>query len=38
VALVGVSDLIVVADGDDILILPRGRSQDVKRILEAMKK
>jgi mannose-1-phosphate guanylyltransferase/mannose-1-phosphate guanylyltransferase/mannose-6-phosphate isomerase len=38
VALVGVSDLIVVADGDDILILPRGRSQDVKRIIEAMKK
>ena len=38
VALVGVSDLIVVADGDDVLVLPRGRSQDVKRIIEAMKK
>ena len=38
VALVGVSDLIVVADGDDVLILPRGRSQEVKRIIEAMKK
>ncbi|MCW4461624.1 mannose-1-phosphate guanylyltransferase/mannose-6-phosphate isomerase [Sphingomonas sp. BT-65] len=37
VALVGVSDLIVVADGNDVLILPRGRSQDVKRIIEAMK-
>jgi len=37
VALVGVSDLIVVADGDDVLILPRGRSQEVKRLLEAMK-
>ncbi|MBO9714058.1 mannose-1-phosphate guanylyltransferase/mannose-6-phosphate isomerase [Sphingomonas sp.] len=37
VALVGVKDLIVVADGDDVLILPRGRSQEVKRILEAMK-
>lgn len=37
VALVGVSDLIVVADGDDVLILPRGRGQDVKRIIEAMK-
>lgn len=36
VALVGVSDLIVVADGDDVLILPRGRSQDVRRIIEAM--
>ncbi|RYD50648.1 MAG: mannose-1-phosphate guanylyltransferase/mannose-6-phosphate isomerase [Sphingomonadales bacterium] len=38
VALVGVEDLIVVADGDDILILPRGRSQDVKRLLEAMQR
>ena len=37
VALVGVSDLIVVADGDDVLILPRGRSQEVKRLIEAMK-
>ncbi len=38
VALVGVSDLIVVASGDDILILPRGRSQEVKTILAAMDK
>jgi mannose-1-phosphate guanylyltransferase/mannose-1-phosphate guanylyltransferase/mannose-6-phosphate isomerase len=38
IALVGVSDLIVVASGDDILILPRGRSQDVKKIIEAMKR
>ena len=37
VAMVGVDDLIVVASGDDILILPRGRSQEVKRLLEAMK-
>lgn len=37
VALVGVSDLIVVASGDDILILPRGRSQEVKRLVDAMK-
>ncbi|GAA0726456.1 hypothetical protein GCM10009106_01380 [Sphingomonas japonica] len=37
IALVGVEDLIVVASGDDILILPRGRSQDVKKIIEAMK-
>jgi mannose-1-phosphate guanylyltransferase len=37
VALVGVEDLIVVASGDDILILPRGRSQEVKKIIEAMK-
>ncbi|WP_082730355.1 MULTISPECIES: mannose-1-phosphate guanylyltransferase/mannose-6-phosphate isomerase [Sphingomonas] len=38
IAMVGVSDLIVVASGNDVLILPRGRSQDVKRLLEAMKK
>ena len=37
VAVVGVSDLIVVASGRDILVLPRGRSQDVKKIIEAMK-
>ena len=34
---VGVSDLIVVASGNDVLILPRGKSQDVKRIVEARK-
>jgi mannose-1-phosphate guanylyltransferase len=38
VALVGVEDLIVVASGDDVLVLPRGRSQEVKKIIEAMKK
>ena len=38
VALVGVEDLIVVAAGDDILVLPRGRSQEVKKIIEAMKR
>lgn len=38
VALVGVEDLIVVAHGDDILVLPRGRSQEVKKIIEAMKR
>jgi mannose-1-phosphate guanylyltransferase/mannose-6-phosphate isomerase len=37
VAMLGVSDLIVVAHGDDILILPRGRTQEVKRLREAMK-
>jgi mannose-1-phosphate guanylyltransferase len=34
---VGVHDLIVVASGQDVLILPRGKSQDVKRIVEALK-
>ena len=38
IALVGVSDLIVVASGGDVLILPRGRSQDVKRVVEALKR
>lgn len=38
IALVGVTDLIVVASGDDILIVPRGRSQDVKKLIEAFKK
>ena len=38
IAAVGVQDLIVVASGEDILILPRGRSQDVKKLIEAMKR
>lgn len=38
VAMVGVDDLIVVASGNDILIVPRGRSQDVKLLLDAMKR
>lgn len=37
IALVGVRDLVVVAAGDDILVLPRGRSQDIRKIIEAMK-
>jgi mannose-1-phosphate guanylyltransferase len=37
VALVGVSDLIVVANGKDVLVMPRGRSQEVKKLIEAMK-
>jgi mannose-1-phosphate guanylyltransferase/mannose-1-phosphate guanylyltransferase/mannose-6-phosphate isomerase len=37
VAAIGVSDLIVVASGRHVLVLPRGRSQDVKRIVEALK-
>jgi mannose-1-phosphate guanylyltransferase len=35
VSLVGVSDLIVVASGNDILVMPRGRSQEVKKLTEA---
>ena len=37
IAAVCVQDLIVVASGNDVLILPRGRSQEVKRLLEMMK-
>lgn len=34
ISLLGVENLIVVADGDDILIIPRDRAQDVKRLIE----
>ncbi|WP_136163802.1 mannose-1-phosphate guanylyltransferase/mannose-6-phosphate isomerase [Sphingomonas flavalba] len=37
IAAIGVSDLIVVASGNHVLVLPRGRSQEVKRIVEALK-
>lgn len=37
VAAVGVSDLIIVASGDSVLILPRGQSQHVKRVVQAIK-
>jgi mannose-1-phosphate guanylyltransferase len=33
---VGISDLIIVASGDSVLIMPRGQSQQVKRIVEAI--
>ncbi|SEK53614.1 mannose-1-phosphate guanylyltransferase (GDP) /mannose-6-phosphate isomerase, type 2 [Sphingomonas palmae] len=36
IAMVGVENLIVVASGNDILILPRGRGQDVKLLQEEM--
>lgn len=37
VTLCGVEDLIVIATGDAVMILPRGRSQDTKRIVDALK-
>ena len=37
IAAVGVSDLIIVASGDSVLIMPRGQSQDVKRVVAAVK-
>ncbi len=36
VAVVGVSDLVVVAHGDDILVIPRDRAQEVKTIVERL--
>lgn len=38
VALVGVEDLIVVDTPDALLVVPRGRSQDVKSVVEALEK
>lgn len=37
VATVGVKDLIVIATGDAVLILPRGSSQDVKKLVDELK-
>ncbi|MEG3166529.1 mannose-1-phosphate guanylyltransferase/mannose-6-phosphate isomerase [Sphingomonas sp. PB2P19] len=36
ISTVGVSDLIVVASGNDVLIVPRGRSQEVKELINVM--
>jgi len=36
ISMVGVDDLIVVASGNDVLIMPRGRSQEVKKLIKAM--
>lgn len=36
VALVGVSDLVVVKAGDAILVIPRSRAQDVRKIVDAL--
>jgi mannose-1-phosphate guanylyltransferase/mannose-1-phosphate guanylyltransferase/mannose-6-phosphate isomerase len=38
VTLAGVKDLIVVATRDAVMVLPRGSSQDVKKIVEELKK
>ncbi|HEX3479959.1 MAG TPA: sugar phosphate nucleotidyltransferase [Kofleriaceae bacterium] len=36
IAMVGVSDLVVVKSGDAVLILPRSEAQDVRKIVEAL--
>lgn len=33
----GIEDLIVIANGSHVMIVPKGRSQDVRKIVEAMK-
>lgn len=38
VATIGVNDLIVIATGDAVLILPRGSSQNVKQLVDELKK
>lgn len=38
IAVVGVSDLVIVAHGDDLLIVPRERAQEVKAIVEQLAK
>lgn len=37
VTLAGVNDLIVVATGDEVIVLPRGHSQDIKKIVDLIK-
>jgi mannose-1-phosphate guanylyltransferase len=36
IAMVGVSDVIVVKSGDAVLVIPRGDAQDVRKIVEAL--
>ena len=36
VTVAGVSDLIIIASGSHVMVLPKGRSQDVKKIVEAL--
>ena len=36
IAMVGVSDLVVVKAGDAILVVPRAAAQDVRKIVEAL--
>ena len=35
ISICGLSDLLVIASGNDVIILPRGASQDVKKLYEA---
>jgi mannose-1-phosphate guanylyltransferase len=37
VAVVGMTDVVVVDTGDALLVLPKGKSQDVRKVVEALK-
>ena len=37
VAVVGMTDVVVVDAGDSILVLPKDKSQDVRKVVEALK-
>ncbi len=37
VAVVGMRDVVVVDAGDVVLVLPKGRSQDVRKVVEVLK-
>ena len=38
VAVVGMSDVVVIATADHVLVLPKDRAQDVKKIVEELKR
>ena len=37
IAVVGMKDVVVVDAGDSILVLPKDKSQDVRKVVEALK-
>ncbi len=38
IATVGLDNMVIVDSGDVVLVLPSGRSQDIKHLLEELKK
>ena len=38
VAAIGVEDLIIIATGDSVLVMPRDRAQDVKKVVQQLEK
>ena len=37
ISVIGVSDLVVVATADAVLVVPRDRAQDVRAVVDALK-